>query len=178
MTTNTIKIPVNELTQFDLPKVCVMTGATEGVEFRPVKFQWYPPWLGILIVVNVLVAAIVISVMTKKAKGELPMTHEAWAKWKKWKMLTVFSVLGFIGGVVLSLVLLMTEVAALGGVLFFATLIQLIVCLVVTRKAGPQVKEIKDNVVTLQLPMADVAATFTAHLTGGARRASSLPANV
>ncbi len=78
-----VVIPGNELTAFDLPKVCVVTGATEGVVFKPVRFWWYPKWVIALIVVNLLIAAIVGSILTKRVKGELPFTEGAFRRWRR-----------------------------------------------------------------------------------------------
>ncbi len=49
-----LKIPINELNAFDLPRVCVITGAKEGVCFMPVKLTWKPPWVSALVLVTVL----------------------------------------------------------------------------------------------------------------------------
>lgn len=40
----TIAIPKEAVTEFDMPRVCVATGATEGVEYRRVKFSFVPMW--------------------------------------------------------------------------------------------------------------------------------------
>ncbi len=93
---HSVNVPASELTEFDLPRVCVVTGQTQGVEFHPVKFSWYPRWVVALILVNLLVAAIVAQVLTKKVSGKLPFTPEAHAAWKKGKLLYGLSFVAFL----------------------------------------------------------------------------------
>ena len=79
-----ISIPQNEMTSFDLPKVCIVTGDTQNVQFRPVKFQWYPRWIGVFGIAP-LIMVILLAVLMRRAKGELPFSDAAWDAWKKGK---------------------------------------------------------------------------------------------
>lgn len=161
-----IRIPVNELNKFDLPKVCVMTGSTDpSVDFRPVKFQWYPPWVNALILINILVMAIVARVMTKIAKGELAFSEEAWKRWRTWRLISIASVLGVIVGFIGGVGLLVNQWGDLGAVLMVLSFVQLIVVIVLARRAGPQVVSLKDNVLVLKTPSAEAAASYGQHLT-------------
>jgi hypothetical protein len=160
-----IEIPVNELTPFDLPRVCVMTGATDGVEFRKVKFQWYPRWVNVLILINVLVMAVVAQVTMKRCAGELPFTTEAWERWQKWKWGIGGSVLGLLVGIISGAVLMANDVMV-GGLLFPLVLVQFIVVMVLARRAGPQVESIKDDLLRLKVPSDEVAQRFASHLKG------------
>lgn len=161
-----IRIPVNELNKFDLPKVCVMTGSTDpSVDFRPVKFQWYPPWVNALILINILVMAIVARVMTKIAKGELAFSEEAWKRWRTWRLIMVASVLGLIVGFIAGLGLLVNEYGGAGGALLLIAFVQLIVVIVMAGRAGPKVVSIKDNVLVLKTPSDQAAAAYGQHLT-------------
>ena len=166
-----IRIPTNELNPFDLPKVCVMTGATDAtVEFRKVKFQWYPPWVNALILINVIVLAIVARILTKVAKGELAFSEAAWKRWRMWKMGLVFSLLGMIVGIIVGIVLLASD-SPLGGVLAFASFVQGIVVIIIARKAGPSVTSIKDEVLILKVPSDDAARLYEQHLHSRVARA-------
>lgn len=166
-----IRIPVNELNAFDLPKVCVMTGAQDpSVEFREVKFQWYPPWVNALILINVLVMAIVARILTKMAKGQLAFSEEAWKRWRLWKVLMVFSLLGMLVGILAGVVMLANE-AAIGGVLALLAFVQGIVVIVIARKAGPMAQSIKDNVLIIKVPNDEVAAKYAQHLSARVKAA-------
>ncbi|MBX5482766.1 MAG: hypothetical protein IRZ16_13135 [Myxococcaceae bacterium] len=50
--------PNNELNEFDLPRTCIATGATDGVVFKPVKFAWYPKWPLIFVPITLAIAII------------------------------------------------------------------------------------------------------------------------
>jgi hypothetical protein len=85
----TVEIPVNEMSSFDLPKVCLVTGATENVVFKPVKFSWYPRWIAVFILVGWPIALILALTLTKRVKGELPFTEEAYRRWKAQSLLAI-----------------------------------------------------------------------------------------
>lgn len=160
----TIRIPVNELNAFDLPKICVMTGATDPtVQFRKVKFSWFPRWVYALLIINVLVMAIVARVMTKEAKGELAFSDEAWNKWRLWKVLNVFALLAFIGGMFVMIFGLASE-SAVGAILGVLIFIGSLVVIVLARKAGPMVESIKDDVVLIKVPNDQAAFAYQQHL--------------
>lgn len=159
-----IRIPANELNTFDLPKVCVMTGATDAtVEFRKVKFQWYPPWVNALILINIIVLAIVARILTKVAKGELAFSEAAWKRWRMWKLGLVFSLLGMIGGIVVGIILLASN-SSIGGVLVLVSFVQGIAVIILARRAGPAVVSIKDEVLILKVPSDEAARQYQQHL--------------
>ena len=161
-----IRIPVNELNRFDLPKVCVMTGSTDpSVDFRPVKFQWYPPWVNALILINLLVMAIVARVMTKIAKGELAFSDEAWKRWRAWRIGLGASGLAMLIALFAALALLANQRFDVGGVLFLAGLVQFIIVAVMAGRAGPKVVSLKDDVLVVKTPSAEAGASYARHLT-------------
>jgi hypothetical protein len=95
-----LTLPINELSSFDLPPVCLITGERNNVTFRKVKFAWYPRWVALLIFVpcgSWLLAAIVAAILTKRAAGELPFTDEGWSRWRLAKLLAAVQVLWIIG---------------------------------------------------------------------------------
>lgn len=177
-----ITIPNDELTEFDLPRVCVLTGESQGVVFKDVKFAWYPPWVAALVVVNVIVMAFVAWVLTKRATGKLPFTEAAWAAWRKGRVIQVLSVLGgiilFIAGVFLmaSAKAQATAVLAAGGLLLVASIaVPVMLWRRFVKGKTLQVRRITRTHITLRLPSDEACATLQAHLSGG-RRAQMMPA--
>ncbi len=162
-----IEIPAGELNSFDLPKVCVMTGATDStVEFRKVKFQWHPRWVFALILVNLLIMAIVAQIMTKRVQGELAFSEAAWKRWRLWKVLAVFAALGMVFGIIGGVVLTIDEPAAGISVTVLAFALGL-TGIIMGQRAGPQVVSIKDNVLTLKITNPEVSSRYQQQLRVG-----------
>lgn len=162
-----VHIPVNELNEFDLPRVCVVTGRTDNVVFKPVKFSWYPPWIGGLVVISWPIALILMLAMTKRAAGSLPFTEEAHAAWQKGKLLFGLSFVSAIITLVMGVVLLANDVVP-GAILIPVAIAEpIFVGVKYFRKRGPGVRKIKDNVVSLKLPSAEATMQINAHLHAG-----------
>ncbi|MBI3181766.1 MAG: hypothetical protein HYZ28_06450 [Myxococcales bacterium] len=163
-----IVIPDNELNSFDLPRVCVVTGATEGVVFKPVKFSWYPRWVVVLVLVNVLLAAIVAMILTKRVKGELPFTEEAYAAWRKGRVLFGLSIGFALAALVGGIAALANELGPLGGVLMLAALaVPIAVGVVFLRGKGVACVEIAKGHTTLKIPSGEAAMQIERHLRAG-----------
>jgi hypothetical protein len=165
---NKLVLPVNEMNEFDLPRVCIVTGQTEGVVFKDVKFSWYPRWVVIFVLVNVLLAAIIGLILTKKAKGQLPFTEEAWKKWKQGQLFfglsCVMAILTFVGGISM-MAAGRSEFGVTGVVLTFAVPITIWARFV--RNKGPMVERIDDGQVTLKIPSDFAADAISRHLVAG-----------
>lgn len=170
-----VSIPLNEMTAFDLPKVCVATGSRDNVIFKPVKFQWYPRWIAVFAIAPIIMI-IVMLVMMRRAKGELPFTEAAWKQWQTNKR---------VGGVgsIAAIVFFFGGIATLGStspgqdppflfafLLFVAGIAALAVAVRVARKGGPMAVKIDDKFIVLNLPDAGAAAAISEHLVGGAQR--------
>jgi hypothetical protein len=163
-----VAIPTNELNEFDLPRVCVVTGERNGVVFKNVKFSWYPPWVAVFILVNVLVAAVIALILTKRVKGQLPFTEEAYARWRRGQLLFGLSFVALIGLLVGSGVLMATEYQALGGLAILAAIaVPIVAWVVFARNTGPKVTKIDDVSIYLNLPSAGAAEQIEQHLHSG-----------
>ncbi len=168
------EIPNNELTEFDLPRVCVMTGSYEAIEFRPVKFQWYPRWVAIF-AFALVIAAILIAVLTKRVNGHLPFSPAGWEKYQRGKRFTIFALLSFMvglfmiigGGASNSSALLL-----LGCAVAFVLPVVLLVGF--TRGTRITVTKITDSHITLKLPSDVAADAFSSHLVGAGSTAPAL----
>ena len=164
-----IQIPSQEMTEFDLPRVCVITGDTDGVVFKDVKFQWYPRWIGALVIINVLVAAVVAMAMTKKVKGKLPFTEAGHAAWKKGQLMFGLSFLVAVALGIGSGVAFGNDIGALGilgVVLAIAAPIAAYFIWAKGRRLG--CTRIADGQITLSIPSEAAALAIRTHLHAGA----------
>jgi hypothetical protein len=168
MAMHEIVLPADELNEFDLPRVCVVTGQTENVEFRPVKFSWYPPWVAVFILINLLIAAIIALAMTKKVQGSLPFTEEAY---KAWKAGQLYFALSLVAGFVMfaaGIGVMANELIVPGALLLvLAFALPIFVGVRFTRHKGPVVKKIADGQITLKLPSDDAVRMILEHLNAG-----------
>jgi hypothetical protein len=163
-----IDLPENELNEFDLPRVCIVTGATDGVVFKPVKFSWYPPWVGALVIFNLLIAAIVASILTKRVKGQLPFTEEAFKQWKQGQLFFGLSIVAAIALFAGAFILFFNELAPLGALAMVATIaVPVVVFRLYLRNRAPVVKRIADGRVTLVLPSDAAVVAIRNHLFAG-----------
>jgi len=163
-----IDLPENELNEFDLPRVCIVTGATDGVVFKPVKFSWYPSWVSVLVIINVLIAAIVASILTRRVKGQLPFTEESFKAWKRGQLFFALSIVAaialFVGGFVLSF----NQPGGLGALgILLAIAVPIVVYRKYLRNRAPVVKRIADGRVTLVLPSDAAVEAIRNHLFAG-----------
>lgn len=164
--TTQIDLPENELNEFDLPRICIVTGKTEGVVFKPVKFSWYPRWVAALVIINLLIAAIVAAILTKRVKGELPFTEEAYKQWKRGQVLFTLSVIAALVAFFAGIIMLAGEkLAVVGLLLMLASFVgPIAIYLTQLKNKGPVVHRIADGTVTLQLPSAAATDAIRRHL--------------
>lgn len=160
-----VVIPKAETTQYDLPPVCVVTGATEGVVFKEVKFTYVPPWARIF---GWLIQALVM----KRHTAELPFTDQAYRSWRT-------------GLVLFPLILIVSFVAGIGGgavvgqeshpELMLVGIVGAIVVSVLAyfkfaRNKGPRCVKIDERNVEVFLPSPQAVAAIQERLSGGGRQ--------
>ena len=56
-----------------LPHVCVKCGTRDGVTLQKRKFTWVSPWVYLLAIVSVLIAAIVAAILQKRGELWVPL---------------------------------------------------------------------------------------------------------
>jgi hypothetical protein len=100
----TVKLSEYECERDLLPQVCAFCGEPAVTRVKR-NFAWHPPWVWILILVNVLIAAVVAMILTKKMAVRVPVCdlHEGF--WRR-------------KGIVLSLTFAVIVVYVVGWVLF------------------------------------------------------------
>jgi hypothetical protein len=165
-----IVLPADELNEFDLPRVCVVTGQTENVEFKPVKFAWYPRWIAALVIVNLLIAAIVAAVMTRRVKGHLPFTEEAYKAWWRGRILFGLSFPVMIALIIAGAVQLESAPPLGWGLLLLGIAVPIVTFVVFARNKGPVVQRIADGTITLKLPSEEAVLTIQHHMNAGLRK--------
>lgn len=169
-----IDLPADELNEFDLPRVCVVTGQTENVEFKAVKFAWYPRWIAALVIVNVLIAAIVATIMTRRVKGHLPFTEEAYKSWWMGRVIFGLSFLVaialFIGGIVM---IDKGPGAAVALLMVLALATPIAAFVIFARNRGPVVQRIADGRITLKLPSEEAVLRIEQHLVASQEQQSA-----
>lgn len=168
-----LTLPVNELSSFDLPPVCLITGTRDNVSFRKVKFAWYPRWVALLILVpygGLLLAAIVAAILTKRATGELPFSDAGWSKWRLGKIMTALQFLwviaAFIGGMIMAVA--DSGSAVLAAVLFVSVFaVPLGIYFVAQRNKMVVPTRITETEITIKIPSEQAALAIRQHLTAG-----------
>jgi hypothetical protein len=172
----TLSIPENEMTSFDLPKVCIVTGSRQNVAFRPVKFQWYPRWIGGFAIAP-LIMIVLMMVLMRRAKGELPFTDEAWEAWRKGKLLMA---LGSVGAIVLAgagIAALANRLEAVGAVLLLAAVaLPIVIGVKFLMGRGPTCTKIADGRIELKIKSETAAQEIQRHLEGGSGKSASAAA--
>lgn len=172
----TLSIPENEMTSFDLPKVCIVTGSNQNVSFRPVKFQWYPRWIGVFGIAP-LIMIIMMAVLMRRAKGELPFTDEAWEAWKKGKMLMALSVVAAIVLLGAGIAALANNIPALGAILMIGAIaLPIVIGVKFLAGRGPTCTKIADGRIELKIKSDSAADAIRRHLDGGGRKGASIAA--
>ncbi|MHB8879629.1 MAG: hypothetical protein ACYC8T_38560 [Myxococcaceae bacterium] len=162
-----IVVPDNELNSFDLPRVCIITGATQNVVFKKVKFSWYPRWVGVTVLINVLVAAVLAAVLTKRVQGELPFLEEAYAAWRKGRILFAFSIVLAVGLLIGGVILLASEQPIPGAAALVATLVvPIVVWVKFLKDCNVTCTRIADGHTTLKIPSDEAAMKISSHLSG------------
>lgn len=167
-----LQIPTQELNAFDLPGVCVVTGAQEGVTFRAVKFWWYPRWVPLLIFFpwgGLLLAFIVGLATRKQAKGELPFTDRGWSAWKRSKWTWGLSVMAFFAGLFVCLYLILEAAGGFvpewvvgAGLAMTAGLP--VAGWFLAKPSMIVVRRIENGRLTVRLPSADATTRIHSHL--------------
>jgi len=167
-----LTLPVNELSSFDLPPVCLLTGERTNVSFRKVKFAWYPRWVGFLILVpygGLLLAAIVAAILTKRAKGELPFSDQGWSRWRLAKIMMVLQFLWLLGGLVGGIAAAAAGDAGSIAILLFVSVPvgMLAIYFAFQRNKMVVPTRITEAEITIKIPSEQAAMAIREHLTAG-----------
>jgi hypothetical protein len=84
-----------------LPHVCVKCGTTGGITMHKRKFTWVSPWVYLLAIVSVLIAAIVAAILQKRGELWVPLCASCKSRWTTATLAIVFTVLGIIPAIAL-----------------------------------------------------------------------------
>lgn len=170
-----IVIPKNELNEFSLPRVCVVTGKQGEVTFQKVEFQFIPHWVRGLAIIPLLYLILMLA-MRKYAKGTMPFSEEGWARVVSARRIMavagIIFLVSMISGFAMLTQRMFDDVAPLILVFgFIAALIGVGVGSFRIRKAFPFATLIDDVNVTLTLPSSEAERVIRTHLESGKQRA-------
>ena len=78
-----------------LPDVCMFCGR-RAVDRKKRTFAWHPPWVWILILAGILVAAIVAMILTKRMTVRVPVCNEHEGFWRRRNLIIGLSFLAMV----------------------------------------------------------------------------------
>lgn len=147
-----VTLPLVCVNAFDLPPVCVVTGASDDIVWRKTKVRYTPPWVFALILVHIVVAAVVGTILSRKATLELPYAREAYRSLRRHRIILLvascLSVVLLIGGFMLTWA---TENIPLGVTVMLGPLIATILYgAIVVSPRTPRARSMTDTHVTLR----------------------------
>lgn len=79
-----------------LPKICVKTGTTEGLREVKKTLYYYAPWVYILLFLNVIIFAIVASIIRKDGSVKFYVSRPVWEKRNRNLLITWLMILFFL----------------------------------------------------------------------------------
>ncbi len=88
-----VKLSAYECRKNLLPKVCMFCGEP-AVTRKQRNFAWHPPWVWILILAGILVAAIVALILTKRMTVRVPVCERHEGFWRRRNLVVGLSFLG------------------------------------------------------------------------------------
>jgi NhaP-type Na+/H+ or K+/H+ antiporter len=156
-----VKLSRYEIEEYDPPKVCMKCGARSTAIVRK-TFSWYPPWIGITILVALLVYIILVAVLTKRMTVPIPLCDKHKGHWTKRTLITLLGLLGVLGLVGLAIAASTSEgdladmAGAFWGIVLVSLLVWLIV-IIVLQYTAIRPSEITDKSITLTGVSSDYA---------------------
>jgi hypothetical protein len=161
-----VHLPKSAVSEFDIPKVCVATGATDGVRYQKVKFTFVPMWARMSVAFCGIIGVILMLVNTRRVEADIPFTDEAYAKWKRAKIIPAILIVGAIPVIFLPM-LVDEQLILLGLIGFLAIVIGAVVyAQTVMKQTGPFVKEITEDTLVIEIPSDEAAAAIDRRLGG------------
>jgi hypothetical protein len=151
----TLRLGARPWDDAEMPDVCMRCGAPAAVR-KDKTFSWYPGWVYVLLLVNLIVFAIVAMVLTKKKRVEVPLCEAHRNHWL-WRQLIIAGGLVAFLGLGFVTVIVMADSppgrnSDLGGLLCVGTIVGLVVWLIVAgvlQATSIRPTEITDRGITL-----------------------------
>jgi hypothetical protein len=159
-----VSIPVPEMNEFGLPRVCVMTGSTDSVTFEKEKFAYVPPSVRGAAIIPLLYI-ILASLRTERAVGTLPYSTAGLAEKKK---ISLFRGLSLLFGGVMFFVGTAVMGQDLPGLALLIWLVALAVpigvALTMVRNKMPVAVKIENGIIDLRVPNDEAAKAIVARV--------------
>jgi hypothetical protein len=137
------------------PPLCVKCGGADALGHRTQLFTWFPSWTYLLLFVGLLPAVIVQTILTKRAKLDLPICRVCGSEWKTARLVrTLAFVIPIVVGLGLAFVGSVQDsgpLTILGFLLFFPGILVVIpIDLILVRRRTVRATFVDDRVVTLK----------------------------
>jgi hypothetical protein len=129
-----------------LPMCCVKCGARERLVPRDANFAWTPPWIWAFLPLGVLIPVVLSAVLTRRAKLRLPLCERCNRRWSAGVWIGVATGLGFLGGLIGGIALMVNDLFPLGlALLCSAILAPFLIGPLVTRPRFLRAKKIDER---------------------------------
>lgn len=153
----------------EIPAICVATGATEGVRFRPMSLQFVPLTARLALGLCGIVGIIVFLNMRQVAKLALPFTDAAWQRYTWAKRVSACLLVAAVAPIIVVLFphtprLLALQLAVAAFVLFVVAAV--VHYLTVTRHCAPLCTDINPDYIALDVPNDSAANAIRAKFEG------------
>ncbi len=134
-----------------LPPICVKCTRKDDLTRRAKTFIWTPPWVYILIFVNLIVLIIVALIVRKKGALDLPLCRRCNARWRNGQIWAGLSVLALIALIVVGIMLGagLNEPWLIAAGLFAGVMAAVFINILVVRPRVLRAKKIDDRLITL-----------------------------
>jgi hypothetical protein len=163
----TVEIPLHVLARGGLPQVCPISGATEGVTYRPIELTVHPAWVWLFAPFGIVITLTLAAVLGRRAEGRLAFQKEAHLRWRRSEAALSLSVAIAVAAGVASIYLWAYEQPAAALMLvLLAVGAPLGVWLGLLRGRRVLVRRITDTAVLVTIPNAAAAEAYRATLAG------------
>ncbi len=168
-----VSIPVAEMNEFGLPRVCVMTGSEVDVSFQKEKFSYVPQGIRAAALIPLLYL-ILASINTRRAVGTLPYSSAGLALKKKTRLFSALSLIAAVFLFFFGVAIVGIDGLELVGLLFFvlSLAVPITVGLVMVRNKLPHAVKIENGIIDLRVPN-DLAAKAIVARVGSPQSAGS-----
>ena len=133
---------------------CVTCGGRQNISFQNFKKDYVPPIAYLGFFAGLLPLVILILVLRTRHKINVPFCAECWKNYRTAKILETFSSLGFLIGLIISIIAGVAAESLVVFFLFFGVTIALYIWgAIYTKKVSPKIKQIDRRQIVIDAPI-------------------------